>query len=274
MEGASHLSSPLRNTSCKRMDKFCREQICEWSYRVMDYFKIEREVVVMSMAYVDRFLSNGSCDRRTFKLAAMTSLYLAVKVLHPLKLNDLGVLSDLSRGEFDMVDLAEMERLLLSSLSWHLHPPTSSSFIYFLLELVLPDNDFEAICNIGTFFAELAACDYFFVTQRPSLIALSAIMNAFEAHVEKNYDHWEYAKKISDIIQVPLDCEEMLISREKLWDLYERSEECWRHRTTTGPAVHVFKSSESDENFPAVCQRTRNLSNLIHASSPICVSKP
>jgi len=51
-----------------RIDEYCREQIVEWSFRVVDYFRIDREVVALSLSFLDRFLATCRCDRSTFKL--------------------------------------------------------------------------------------------------------------------------------------------------------------------------------------------------------------
>uniref|UniRef100_A0A7S4NA06 Cyclin N-terminal domain-containing protein n=1 Tax=Odontella aurita TaxID=265563 RepID=A0A7S4NA06_9STRA len=93
-----------------------RARIADWSYRVVDHFRYDREVVSVSMNYFDRFLlltektrsssspesphrggrvaaplsptsalstedvPSSEIDSRTYQLAAMTSLYLAVKL--------------------------------------------------------------------------------------------------------------------------------------------------------------------------------------------------
>jgi len=94
-----------------------RRKICEWSFKVVDHFRYDREVVSVAMNIFDRFLlkleqqqqqqhsspqgsysptssasfdnaslHSSSChpasavDSRTFQLSAMTSLYLAIKL--------------------------------------------------------------------------------------------------------------------------------------------------------------------------------------------------
>ena len=170
-----------------RIDEYCREQIVEWTFRVVDYFRIDREVVSVSLSLLDRFLATCKCDRATYKLAATTTLQLAVKLLHPCKLGDLGILSDLSRGEFDMEDVTDMERHILHSLSWNLHPPTAVAFSTLLLDYIFANRavnmttaDMDDLHDIASFFSELALCDYFFVTMRPSAVALACILNALE----------------------------------------------------------------------------------------------
>jgi hypothetical protein len=220
-----------------RIDEYCREQIVEWSFRVVDYFRIDREVVALSLSLLDRFLATCRCDRTSFKLAATTTLHLAVKLLYPCKLGDLGILSDLSRGEFDMRDVAEMEAHILRTLGWHMHPPTVISFASILLDSVFVDRslnmssaDIDDLYDITSFFSELAVCDYFFVTMRPSSLALACILNALEGMFGQDNSvasHILAAAKQSNF----WTNQDLNATRHRLWELYERSEECALHNT-------------------------------------------
>lgn len=62
-----------------------------------DHYDIHREVVSVAMAYLDRYVAAHVVNRRIFQLAAMTALYLAIKLYEPGKLC-LSSLLDLSRG--------------------------------------------------------------------------------------------------------------------------------------------------------------------------------
>lgn len=253
-----------------RIDEYCREQIVEWSFRVVDYFRIDREVVSVSLSYLDRFLATCTCDRTSFKLAATTTLHLAVKLLYPCKLADLGILSDLSRGEFDMQDVCRMEGTILHSLEWNLHPPTpiaiSSIFLdYFFATRVVSFtcNDLDDIYDVSSFFCELSVCDYYFVLMRPSTIALAAILNALEGmfgpHNTVSIGIIQAAHKFG------LGTSEDLAStRSRLWELYERSEECALHNDTTNEEEHQSPTWHSGIFV-------KKQSTL---SSPVSVSKP
>lgn len=220
-----------------RIDEFCREQIVEWSFRVVDYFRIDREVVAVSISFLDRFLATCQCDRSTFKLAATTTLHLAVKLLHPCKLGDLGILSDLSRGEFDMYDVSEMESHILHSLKWSLHPPTPIAFSSLLLEYIMLDRsmpvtsaDMDDLQDIASFFTELAVCDYHFAFLRPSEIAVASILNALEGMFGHEN---QYASQILQFARRMNMFQNQDLSRisHRLWELYERSEECALHNS-------------------------------------------
>lgn len=251
-----------------RIDEYCREQIVEWSFRVVDYFRIDREVVAISLSFLDRFLATCRCDRTSFKLAATTTLHLAVKLLYPCKLADLGILSDLSRGEFDMSDVSEMESLILKTLEWNLHPPTAIAFASIFLDyffsssnmLHVPINDLDDISDVSSFFCELAVCDYFFVPMKPSRVALAAILNALEGMFgpDNNLagEVIRTAEKLGLVAQ-----HDMSAARNRLWELYERSEEC---------ALHNDKSVDED----AMWHGNIFVKKMSPVSSPVSVAKP
>lgn len=248
-----------------RIDEYCREQIVEWSFRVVDYFRIDREVVAVSLSLLDRFLASCRCDRTSFKLAATTTLHLAVKLLYPCKLGDLGILSDLSRGEFDMHDVAEMEAHILQSLHWQLHPPTVVAFASILLDYVLIDRslnmsstDIDDLYDIASFFTELAVCDYYFVTMKPSGLALACILNALEGMFGHDNNLAGHILLAARQLNFPAN-QDMNAARHRLWELYERSEECALHNNTCdiveeekvqGNGIFVSKQVHSGSTSP------------------------
>jgi hypothetical protein len=261
---------PHAHGTNSRIDEYCREQIVEWSFRVVDYFRIDREVVAISLSFLDRFLANCRCDRTSFKLAATTTLHLAVKLLYPCKLADLGILSDLSRGEFDMCDVSEMEAHILHALSWNLHPPTAIAFSSIFLDyffssarmLHVPINDLDDICDVSSFFCELAVCDYFFVPLGASRIALAAILNALEGMFgpDNNLagEVIRIARNLGLVAHLDLSA-----ARNRLWELYERSEEC---------ALHNDKIIEEDPH--AMWHGSIFVKKMSSVSSPVSVTKP
>lgn len=235
-------------TSETRIDEYCREQIVEWSFRVVDYFRIDREVVALSISFLDRFLSKWRCDRTSFKLAATTTLNLAVKLLYPCKLGELGILSDLSRGEFEMADVAEMENCILRSLSWQLHPPTSIAFGTLLLDYVFVDFPFDIsssemddIYDVSSFFCDLAVCDYFFVPIKSSMIGIAAILNALEGMFGPDNRLDVEVRKSSKRLGV-YNVQDLSGTRNRLWELYERSEECALHNKKEVEEEHKSSS--------------------------------
>jgi hypothetical protein len=89
------------------VDVVCREKMCDWSYRVADHFRTDRETVAYSFSFLDRFVDHCCTDRTAYKLAAMTTLYLATKMFNN-KIISIASLAELSRGEFDIHHIAEV----------------------------------------------------------------------------------------------------------------------------------------------------------------------
>lgn len=176
-----------------------RRKICQWSFRVIDHFRLDREVVTLGMNIFDRFLvahpsscdensGSGLCpcpsckrsvDSRTYQLAAMTSLYLAVK-LHSAGSEEefnrrrrfkLCSFVELSRGQFDSKDLCAMERTILSTLKWKVNSPTPMTFVTYFLNLLMPEreamplharNNYDLVLHVlrelSRYLTELAVC--------------------------------------------------------------------------------------------------------------------
>ena len=244
----------------KKVDISCREQICEWSYRVIDFFNIDREVVYISMSYLDRFLMTCTVDRHTYKLAATTALLLAIKVHHPRKINLSEIISDLSRGEFDMDDIGRMEIILLQSLSWRIHPPTPMNFVIRILMLnpfaskPIQEFDMEGVQDFAIFFVELSVCDYAFVKEKKSTVALAATLNAMEGlglwsaprgfHRRSNRSVQRYVMDLCKLVNTTHDSELIIKSRTRLWNLYECSEEFAVHNEVGTEVMDAFTVPE------------------------------
>jgi len=172
------------SSSSSGISEIWREKICEWSFQVVDHFDFNRETVSVSLNYLDRYLSTRPVNRKIFQLAAMTSLYIAIKLYEPGMLK-LSCFVELSRGYFSAEHIIAMEDAILRALHWHVHPPTSLCFIRHFMMLI-PENScsplvIHEIKELSRFLTELSVCDYFFTTQKPSSIALAAILIALES---------------------------------------------------------------------------------------------
>jgi len=179
------ISSSLSSTSSSQssVNEIWREKICEWSYQVVDHYDFNREVVSISLSYLDRFLSSRQVNKKIFQLAAMTTLYLAIKVHEPGKLR-MSSLIELSRGYFRVEHVSAMEEEILSALSYFVHPPTPLTQVRHLLMLFPPSENTTVarhdLSELSRFLTELSVCDYFFVNHKFSSIAMAAILTAIE----------------------------------------------------------------------------------------------
>lgn len=106
------VSSSSSGSSSSGITEVWREKICEWSYQVIDHFDFSREVVSISMHYLDMYLATRPVNKKIFQLAAMTCLYLAVKLHEPGRLS-MSSMIELSRGYFKHTQMAAMEMSIL-----------------------------------------------------------------------------------------------------------------------------------------------------------------
>ena len=165
------------------IDVKCRERMCDWSYRVVDHFDCDREIVSVAFSCLDRFLDRCSCDRTAFELAAISCLHAATKAIGCGRSVSIDDLAKLSRGGFNVHHIAEMERIVLKTLRWRVNPPTAKAFIAQYLMLI--DRSLGSLGAVVSdrahYFAELSVSDYLFVTEYPSIVAYVAILNALKS---------------------------------------------------------------------------------------------
>ena len=140
------------------------------------------------MSYLDRFLLTPAGlpvlgDTNAFQLAAMTSLYTAVKIHEP-EIMGVDLVSKLSRGQYTPPQIEAMEYAMLQGLEWRVNTPTALSFVRKFLELLPPgtleDSIAEAAYDLSKFQSELAVGDYNLVPIQASTVAYASIINSLE----------------------------------------------------------------------------------------------
>jgi Cyclin, N-terminal domain/Cyclin, C-terminal domain len=180
-------SVQIRKLASKPVDEDCRVKMCEWCYQVVDFCKFRRETVGIGMSYLDRFLCTKQglealCNRKQYQLAAMTALYIAIKLHEPLEM-ETSLLADLSRGCYTEMEFVGMEQTILSALDFRVNGPTPLGFVQYLMAL-LPETLHPSvgamIMDYARYQTELAVSEQSFVDIRPSEIAVAAVLNAME----------------------------------------------------------------------------------------------
>lgn len=140
------------------------------------------------MSNLDRFLLTPAGlpvlgDTNAFQLAAMTSLYSAVKIHEP-EIMGVDLVSKLSRGQYSPDQIEAMEYTMLQGLGWKVNTPTALSFVRKFLELVplgtLEESIAEAAYDLSKFQSELAVGDYNLVPIKASTVAYASIINSLE----------------------------------------------------------------------------------------------
>ena len=217
------------------IDIDCREKMIEWCYRVCDcrIFPCEREMVAIAVSYLDRYVMklhqsslSGGCDRPTFKLAAVTSFYLATKVMSCMQIR-IESLVDLGRGSFNGDDILQMEHQILHLLEWRMNPPTVQSFIRQMWTMLpISIRTIDSIYYRSIYFAELAVYEYEFVTNDRYWIAVACILNAitsqqFELKLLESTNEMDLLYDFMALSKDMMERKELLQNiQSRLWYLY------------------------------------------------------
>lgn len=251
-----------------KIDSLCRITMCEWCYRIVDHIGARRELVEISMNFLDRFLDKFSCDRTAYKLVAITSMYLAIKLSNQKSLLTMKSLSTLSKGEFSVVSIAEMERIILRALSWNLYPPTSANCIYYYYQLLpsIKVSVKHTILQRSSFFAELAVMECN-PNWKPSQIAFSAILNALDgldASLMSNEQRKLFIAEIEKVSGVDNASKIITSGRQRIWSLYTHSAQFELHDSETYTKKSIVEGIQVDN------ERIKSLHNMSDMS-PVCV---
>jgi transcription initiation factor TFIIIB Brf1 subunit/transcription initiation factor TFIIB len=140
---------------------------------------IGRDVVSYAMSYFDRIVPHYGINDTLVQLVAMTCLYLAIKVHCSKKISVQSMVS-LSRGSFREDQVVKMERIILQGLNWFLNPATPHLFLEIFFESSQDDDAMNEIKDSASYLLELAVCDHFFISKKPSSVARAAILAAMD----------------------------------------------------------------------------------------------
>lgn len=215
--------------------------------------EFNREIVSVSMSYLDRFLATRSVNRRIFQLAAMTALYIAIKLYENGNFAISSVTS-LSRGYFVSEHIVAMEEIMLKALKWHVHPPTPIAFcrdFMLLISMDIPPEMRLEINELVRYLTELSVCDYWFVSRKPSTIAIAAFVCAFEVlgyqRIESRYQ--------DDFLQRLVDHGNSTATDEDIDECCDRLRDIFR----TNAANNDEEAEETNETRVAVVTPVREL---------------
>ena len=195
---------------------------------MVDHFDLNREVVSVAMSHLDRYLGvyTGTVEKNLFQLLAMTCLYLSIKLneykhlLIPGSKSSMDTILQLSRGFFTLKEMEKMEYEVLQRLRWHVHPPTAQVFVkHFLFFLSIEE---EELHDLSQFMIELSVMDYFFVSYKPSEIAIAALHNAMDrlGHKSAAQHSFPFTSQFFDI-----NSPAVLACRERLSLIYKQANE-------------------------------------------------
>ena len=245
------------------IDQVCREKMVEWCYKVSDHFGISREICAFTFSILDRFTDRCSCDRTAFKLAVMTSLYIATKMFNGKQLS-VASLAELSRGEFLSEHVSQMERIILDALDYRMHPPTVQAFLQQLRPMYpnMEECSAEEAHKRAIFYSELCVYDYAFVAESKFPLAVACILNAIrdvEGPVIAKELIDEFMASLSSSLGAEMCSEDLEEVRARLWFLYSCSTQS------------QFDEIQPLQSFEQPVKDDENEANNEYAHSPVSV---
>jgi hypothetical protein len=160
-------------------------------YELVDHYNFDREVVGIALHYFDRYIakrSGGFLVRETYQLAAMSALFLAIKI-HGVSEDGtsakIKALSRLCYGHFEGEQVLATEQDILVALEWFVNPPSMHQVAMAFsqihpLRYASPSNNsyvYEAArfqCELAVFLPDLLQ------KYKPSELVFAAMLNAME----------------------------------------------------------------------------------------------
>lgn len=200
-----HHTPPAQETSSDTIDDRWRLKVAEWAFEVADYFSYDRDVVAISLNYIDRYMvfnpetenDPRTCKRR-FQLLTLTALYIAMK-LHGDSSDascagrkpSIKLFVSLSRHMFEPGEIERMELNILTNLRWRVNPPLSSTFVKYFIDLfpawhtVDPQECRQVKVRLhetARYLTEMSTCssDFSFMF-KPSVIGYAAVLASIDA---------------------------------------------------------------------------------------------
>ena len=236
-----------------------RNNLCAWMYNVVDNLDMDRELVEISLCSMDIYLAKAHIhDASGFKLAAMTSLYLAMKV-YGRQGTTIGIdcFAKLSRGLFTTQDFMLTEQAILDVLSWRVHPPTSLNFLE-LLMMFLP----QEACSLHTrlalydrikFLLELCVTVQYFVGKRPSIMAIAAFIEVVQHEESPNIPivqyHNHFCECVLSICGVDCDSNKVLECIEVMIAVHKNAAYDIKEDIILEPTIHASDHDQRNEHL-------------------------
>eukprot|EP00526_Cylindrotheca_closterium_P017312 CAMPEP_0113620736 /NCGR_PEP_ID=MMETSP0017_2-20120614/10574_1 /TAXON_ID=2856 /ORGANISM="Cylindrotheca closterium" /LENGTH=312 /DNA_ID=CAMNT_0000530421 /DNA_START=61 /DNA_END=999 /DNA_ORIENTATION=- /assembly_acc=CAM_ASM_000147 len=158
-----------------------RYTMVDWFQKIMGTFQYQNETIEVTMSILDRYVAAKPelmKQSKAYKLAALTSLYVAAKMheqccLTPHHVNDLST-------DIHSIERIEQEELeILKAIGWRVNPPTTTAFCRELFSIIPTDLiRKEEIVGIFKMQMNHMMNEEIFVTEKASMIVLAALYNA------------------------------------------------------------------------------------------------
>ena len=201
---SKQLAAAPITTSCQAnarhnnpIDHSDRTKMCSWYYEMTTFLKISPGTASRAMSYLDRFMGSSSPHavtasrlRDEYQLVALTTLFLAIKLYERLDIMPCHV-SYLSRGRYTSDEVVEMEMAVLKGMEWRAMSETKLDYAMLILDCILPkltaceEGEIDGMRDLTSLQIQLSDFYVLYSTTRRSMVALAAVMNAYEVKKSK-----------------------------------------------------------------------------------------
>lgn len=201
---------PLETSYGLPVDACARRQIGDWCIKIMDACSYSRDTAAVAMSCLDRFLATSDgyqvvIDRSLYQLAALTAVYMSIKIHCPKALSP-DLVAMLSQGSYARLDIEAMERRMLLALRWRVNPPTVMDFLRMYLALIPPESldahAREVVAELAGYQADLSILEFQFATVKASHVAFASLLNAVQSIYN---DELGFCESVAEIVTLTTD---------------------------------------------------------------------
>jgi hypothetical protein len=217
-----------------------REKVAQWFYDVAGHLNESREVAYVAINILDRYISvntsHDTMDKDDYELAAITALFLAVRVAGSTIL-EVPDLLQMSRVGVQVKDILSKGKNMLQSLTWEHRLITPADFVMAMISNLRPSIDSSTAISIlesAIFLVELSVCDQYFIGTAPSKIAFASTLNAIKEHGICDAASSQFLERVQEETGLDASSSEIKAMSARLRVVYCQSEE---NLQTTRPNV-------------------------------------
>lgn len=237
-------------------------------------------------------------DSRTYQLAAMTSLYLAIK-LHTdcddsrnKRAFKLDIFVELSRGQFVAADICAMEKTMLTVIRWQVHPPTPMIFCSYMLATLMPQNYnithhdnsrvdlvLHVVRELSRYLTELAVCLGRECSGKPaSQVACCAILSSMDLLTNTALPltvRDSFYCRVFTVLEAPPDLELRAVLQKALWPelLFDENSDDARHPISMARDFGLLDMDRLYSSSPVTTPPVspKRTTTCVHEDSPVSV---
>nr|XP_043630237.1 cyclin-A1-3-like [Erigeron canadensis] len=223
----------------EEIDPSMRAILIDWLVYICQGYRLEREILYLTVNYIDRYLSIKPIDRKRFQLLGVACLIIASKYEHC-------YLLPTDKFYYADDEILQMEATVLDVLKFEMTAVTVGCFVRQMVFGLSADSRPVALEYMASYISELSLLRYDMLCFAPSLLAASAIFLA-RFVLNPSRKPWN----------LPL--------RTFTWYQPSELQECVN-------ALHalVCESQNSDDDFPAAIRKKYSRSKYLFVASIAC----